>query len=58
VRDERLKSKCQKVLDKLGSGSHPSGREIMDIKPLFQTDPFSLKAIYGPHVVRKEFRFL
>lgn len=51
IRDEKLREMCREVLFKLGSGTQPSLREIMRIKPLFESDPFSIKAMHGPHVV-------
>jgi len=52
VTDEKLKALTQDVLNKLGSGSHPTVRQIMAIKTLFETDAFSLQAIHGPHAKR------
>ncbi len=51
VRDSKLREVCRDVLFKLGSGTQPSIREIMRIKPLFESDAYSLKAMHGPHVV-------
>jgi len=51
IRNSELKGQAKLVLDKLGSGSHPTVREILAIKVLFEGDPYSLSAIYGPHVV-------
>ena len=52
IKDLKARGKVQDVLHKLGSGEHPSVREIMEIKPIFESGHFSLTAIHGPHVVR------
>lgn len=52
VKNDLLRTQVQEALDQLGSGRHPSIREIIQLKPLFEKDRYSLKAIHGPHVVR------
>jgi len=50
IRDQRQNEICKEILFKLGSGSQPTVPEIMRIKPLFESDPFSIKAMHGPHI--------
>ncbi|CAL8101035.1 unnamed protein product [Orchesella dallaii] len=50
IRDKRHKEIFKEMLFKLGSGSQPTVPEIMRIKPLFESDPFSIKAMHGPHI--------
>ncbi|ODN05734.1 LETM1 domain-containing protein 1 [Orchesella cincta] len=50
IRDRRQQDLCKEILFKLGSGSQPTVPEIMRIKPLFESDPFSMKSMHGPHI--------
>lgn len=41
----------RQVLGQLGSGTHPSVEQILDIKDIFAEPPYSLIALPGKHIV-------
>lgn len=48
--DPDLREKCQNVFDLLGSGFHPSIDQILQLKPVFESKPFGLRYLKGPHL--------
>ena len=44
-------SKLARMLSKLASGVHPTIEEILDLKSLFQKEPFHLNCLYPRHKV-------
>jgi len=49
--EDNLQDKCGVVLAKLGSGTHPSVEQILDIKHIFTTNPFGLQNLKSRHLV-------
>lgn len=48
--DPDVKQKCQEVFDLLGSGFHPSIDQVLQLKPVFESNPFGLRYLKGPHL--------
>ncbi|KAK4010859.1 hypothetical protein OUZ56_019987 [Daphnia magna] len=49
VSEKNLEEKLSKILSKLASGVHPTVEEILDLKILFQGEPFHLNCLYPRH---------
>ena len=47
--DTNLQVKLSKILSKLASGVHPTVEEILEVKILFQLEPFHLNCLYPRH---------
>lgn len=50
VENEVLKNKCFNILYKVGSGVHPSVKEILEVKPLFSDQPYGLNFLSASHL--------
>lgn len=57
VKDKTSQENLTKTLSKLASGVHPSVEEILDIKNLFQTEPFHVNCLYPRHKVKNSWRY-
>lgn len=44
----------RQVLGQLGSGTHPTVEQLLDIKDIFVEAPFSLVSLPGKHIVSTE----
>lgn len=55
--EDNLHDKCRLVLDKLGSGTHPSVDQILDIKTLFAAKPYGLECLKSGHLVKNRNQF-
>ena len=51
VQDEHLQAAMNLILSKLASGVHPSVKEILEVKKLFQEEPFHLNCLHPQHKV-------
>ncbi|XP_063586237.1 LETM1 domain-containing protein 1-like [Penaeus indicus] len=51
IEDKNMREKCRAAFYKLGSGIHPTVREIVELLPLFQGAPFHIKKMYSVHLV-------
>lgn len=51
VSEKNLEEKLSKILSKLASGVHPTVEEILDLKIVFQGEPFHLNCLYPRHKV-------
>lgn len=49
VQDEHLQAGMNLILSKLASGVHPSVKEILEVKKLFQEEPFHLNCLHPQH---------
>jgi len=49
VSDTDLTEKLSQILSKLASGVHPTVEEILEVKILFQREPFHLNCLYPRH---------
>lgn len=54
VEQEQLRDKLSDILSKLACGVHPTVEEVLEIKILFQGEPFHLNCLYPRHKVTKE----
>ncbi|KAG7164265.1 LETM1 domain-containing protein 1-like [Homarus americanus] len=50
ISDEQQQEKCKTVFYKLGSGIHPTTKEIISLLPLFRGDPFHINRMWSTHV--------
>jgi len=50
IRNQQMKQLVQHCLQKLESGHHPTVREVMAIKTVFEFEPFSLKSLQSSHL--------
>lgn len=56
VNDQNLQKKLSKILSKLASGVHPTVEEILEVRILFQMEPFHLNCLYPRHKVSECFK--
>lgn len=51
IGDPSMRNHWEHVIKLLGSGLHPSTRQVLTCKPLFGEKPYHLNSLYSSHVV-------
>lgn len=56
--EDHLQDKCRLVFAKLGSGTHPSLEQVIDIRQCFTSQPYGLNQLKAGHLVTLQSRFI